>query len=64
MVFYVPDEVQYQSAVARMRSVGFGPVESFNPYWVRCRTTFEDPDGYRVVLTNMRSPVWTDSSEG
>jgi len=25
--------------------VGYG-----NPYWDRCGLTFEDPDGYRVVL--------------
>lgn len=23
---------------------------SFNPYWDRLGVTFEDPDGYRVVL--------------
>ncbi|KAI1183000.1 prolyl endopeptidase [Nemania serpens] len=57
LVFYMPDEAQYQSAVARMRGAGFEPVTSFNPYWDRCGTTFEDPDGYRVVLANMGSPV-------
>ncbi|KAI8625707.1 prolyl endopeptidase [Xylariaceae sp. FL1651] len=57
LIFYVPDDLQYQSAVARMRGAGFEPVESFNPYWHRCGTTFEDPDGYRVVLAKMRSPV-------
>ncbi|KAI1167639.1 prolyl endopeptidase [Nemania serpens] len=57
LVFYVPGEAQYKSAVARMRGAGFDPVTSFNPYWDRCGTTFEDPDGYRVVLANMGSPV-------
>ncbi|KAJ3577925.1 hypothetical protein NPX13_g2640 [Xylaria arbuscula] len=57
LVFYIPEEALYRSAVARMRTAGFEPVESFNPYWDRCGTTFEDPDGYRVVLANMRSPV-------
>ncbi len=57
LVFYMPDETLYQSAVARMRRAGFEPVESFNPYWDRCGATFEDPDGYRVVLANMDSPV-------
>ncbi|KAI1130110.1 prolyl endopeptidase [Nemania abortiva] len=57
LIFYMPDETLYQSAVARMRGAGFGPVKSFNPYWDRCGTTFEDPDGYRVVLANMNSPV-------
>ena len=26
------------------------PVKAFNPYWDRKGKTFEDPDGYRVVL--------------
>jgi hypothetical protein len=33
-----------------MRAAGFPPVPSFNPYWDRDGLTFEDPDGYRVVL--------------
>jgi YycE-like protein len=27
-------------------------VKSFNPYWDGNGCTFEDPDGYRVVLQN------------
>jgi hypothetical protein len=57
LVFYLPEETQYRDAVARMREAGFGPVQSFNPYWDRCGTTFEDADGYRVVLANMQSPT-------
>ncbi|KAI0407728.1 prolyl endopeptidase [Xylaria palmicola] len=57
LVFYVPDETLYQGAITRMRAAGFEPVTSFNPYWDRCGATFEDPDGYRVVLANMTSPV-------
>ncbi|KAK5634579.1 hypothetical protein RRF57_010292 [Xylaria bambusicola] len=57
LVFYMPDETLHQRAVARMKRAGFEPVESFNPYWDRCGATFEDPDGYRVVLANMKSPV-------
>jgi hypothetical protein len=30
----------------------YEPVPSFNPYWDRAGRTFEDPDGYRVVLQN------------
>lgn len=33
-----------------MRDAGFDPVPSFNPYWDMSGVTFEDPDGYRVVL--------------
>lgn len=52
LVFYLPDADAWTSAVARMQTAGFEPVASFNPYWDRCGRTFEDPDGYRVVLQN------------
>ncbi|KAI2640315.1 prolyl endopeptidase [Xylaria nigripes] len=57
LVFYIPKQTQYQGAIQRMMTAGFEPVRSFNPYWDRCGTAFEDPDGYRVVLANMESPV-------
>ncbi|KAJ9134566.1 Prolyl endopeptidase [Coniochaeta hoffmannii] len=57
LVFYLPDAEQYQSAVARMQKAGFAAVTSFNPYWDRWGKTFEDADGYRTVLANMKAPV-------
>lgn len=50
LVFYLPDPDEWNAAVQRMRDAGFAPVSSFNPYWDREGVTFEDPDGYRVVL--------------
>ena len=52
LVFYLPDEREWQNAVDRMVTAGYHPVPSFNPYWERNGHTFEDPDGYRVVLHN------------
>jgi catechol 2,3-dioxygenase-like lactoylglutathione lyase family enzyme len=52
LVFYLPERIAWQAAVGRMRAVGFEPVPAFNPYWDRNGVTFEDPDGYRVVLQN------------
>jgi catechol 2,3-dioxygenase-like lactoylglutathione lyase family enzyme len=56
VVFYLPDAEAWRAAVARMRGAGFAPVAAFNPYWDRQGLTFEDPDGYRVVLQNA---AWT-----
>ena len=50
LVFYLPDEAEWRAAVERMRAAGFAPVPAFNPYWDRSGLTFEDADGYRVVL--------------
>jgi catechol 2,3-dioxygenase-like lactoylglutathione lyase family enzyme len=57
LVFYLPDADEWNAAVQRMRDAGFEPVASFNPYWDREGVTFEDPDGYRVVLQNA---AWKD----
>lgn len=57
LVFYLPDTTVFNAAVARMTAAGFPPVPAFNPYWDACGKTFEDPDGYRVVLANRASPV-------
>jgi catechol 2,3-dioxygenase-like lactoylglutathione lyase family enzyme len=50
LVFYYPDVEEWRAATERMRHRGFEPVPSFNPYWDRVGLTFEDPDGYRVVI--------------
>ena len=50
LVFYLPDVDEWKGTVQTMRDAGFDPVPSFNPYWDREGVTFEDPDGYRVVL--------------
>lgn len=52
LVFYIPDTDVWKSAIARMTHAGFQAVSAFNPYWDRHGRTFEDPDGYHVVLQN------------
>lgn len=56
LVLYLPDPVAWRAAVARMTAAGFGPVPSFNPYWDKQGKTFEDADGYRVVLQQATWP--------
>jgi catechol 2,3-dioxygenase-like lactoylglutathione lyase family enzyme len=58
LVFYLPDEAKWQQAVQRLESCGYKPVKAFNPYWDKQGKTFEDPDGYRVVLQNARWSPW------
>jgi catechol 2,3-dioxygenase-like lactoylglutathione lyase family enzyme len=60
-VFYVPGEVEWSAACARMLEAGFRPVSAFNPYWDARGRTFEDPDGYRVVL---QQAAWTRPGTG
>jgi len=52
LVFYIPDNAEWQQAAQRLESLGYSAVKAFNPYWDKQGKTFEDPDGYRVVLQN------------
>ena len=56
LVFYLPDADAWRAAVERMRARGHEPVPSDNPYWDARGHTFEDADGYRVVLQNAAWP--------
>lgn len=56
LVLYLPDEEEWTEACAALESAGFVRVTAFNPYWDRSGATFEDLDGYRVVLAQRE---WT-----
>ena len=50
LVFYISDKQEWLNATERMAAAGYKPVPSLNPYWGRLGQTYEDPDGYRVVI--------------
>lgn len=50
LTFYFPEETALAVAFSRLEAAGHRPVKSFNPYWDNHGVSFEDPDGYRVVL--------------
>lgn len=52
LVFYFSDTNAWHAAIARMERIDVLPVESHNPYWIKSGVTYEDADGYRVVLRN------------
>jgi len=56
LVFYVPDADEWQTACARMLSAGFQEIAAHNPYWDVAGKTFQDVDGYGVVL---QQGAWT-----
>jgi hypothetical protein len=51
-VLYLPAIAEWESACASMLAAGFKPVSALNPYWEACGRTYQDHDGYRVVLQN------------
>lgn len=49
-VFYVEPVEAWERRCRALLDAGFREVRSFNPYWGRLGRSFEDPDGYRVVI--------------
>jgi catechol 2,3-dioxygenase-like lactoylglutathione lyase family enzyme len=52
LVLYLSDSAAWQQACQQAEEAGFRPVTAFNPYWDERGRSFEDPDGYRIVLQN------------
>ncbi len=57
LVLYYPDSIEWEGVCVRMVESGFSFVSSFNPYWDVNGRTFEDRDGYRVVIQNRSWPM-------
>jgi catechol 2,3-dioxygenase-like lactoylglutathione lyase family enzyme len=51
LVLYLGDHAAVRAVAARL---GREPVAPANPYWAEHGMTFEDPDGFRVVLVPER----------
>ena len=51
VVLYLGDEQSVQAVAARLGAEAVAPA---NPYWAEHGLTFEDPDGFRVVLVPER----------
>src|SRR5262249_30867928 len=52
VVFYLPDATEWHMACARMAAARFRQVASFNTQLERRGRTYEERDGYSVVLQN------------
>lgn len=57
-VFYVPPEAEWRAACASLLAAGFKRVAAFNPYWEARGRTYEDGDGYRIVLQRAEWSNW------
>jgi GNAT superfamily N-acetyltransferase len=55
LVLYLADEEAVRATAARL---GAEPVSPANPYWAEHGLTFEDPDGFRVVLVARVTIAW------
>lgn len=51
LIWYVPNITNNQYLTDKLLNAGFIHVKSYNPYWDLNGKTFEDCDGYRIVLS-------------
>lgn len=54
LVFYASSIAEFNLIKERIVVNGINPVAPKNPYWKNNGITFEDPDGYRVVISLLR----------
>ena len=59
LVFYIPDHQAWKERCVSMLAAGFKEVQPFNLYWSQNGRTFEDQDGYRVVI---QQAAWSNDS--
>ncbi len=52
LVFYLPDRDVWHHRCQSMIAAGFAAVAPHNQYWAEQGRSFEDVDGYRVVIQN------------
>jgi hypothetical protein len=50
LVVYIPEAEAWSFRCQAMLAAGFVEVHPTNPYWERSGRTFQDPDGYGVVI--------------
>lgn len=50
LVFYIEGNEEWEQACVTAVSSGFIHMPSYNPYWDMLGKTYQDIDGYRVVL--------------
>jgi catechol 2,3-dioxygenase-like lactoylglutathione lyase family enzyme len=62
VVFYLPSTSEWQAACASMAAARFEQVPAFNQYWDTRGRTYEDGDGYRIVLQQADWSNWKSAS--
>lgn len=55
LVLYLEDRAAVDAIAERMKAIGVEPCAPENPYWIDRSLTFEDPDGWRVVVFDSQS---------
>ncbi len=55
LVFYPENEIEYQEIINRILENKIEFIESKNPYWNQNGKLILDPDGFGIVISNMKT---------
>jgi len=50
LVFYPENEDEFEEIIAKFKSNNIQSITSKNPYWNANGVTYNDPDGFRIVI--------------
>ena len=54
LVFYPKTKIEYDLILQNIQNKNIKLIESKNPYWNENGKLFLDPDGYRIVISNLK----------
>jgi catechol 2,3-dioxygenase-like lactoylglutathione lyase family enzyme len=54
LVLYYPDTEAYRRVTERLAAAGIEVVNTENPYWHGISTCYSDPDGYLLIIANIK----------
>lgn len=57
LVFYIADQRSWRTRCQRFLDAGLTETDPINPYWKQRGRTFQDCDGYQLVLQRARWPA-------
>ena len=54
LVFYPETEIEYDTLIENVIKNNINFIESKNPYWNQNGKMILDPDGYRIIISNLK----------
>ena len=55
MVFYPENETEYSEVLNRITENKIEIIQSKNPYWNENGKLIHDPDGFRIIISNLKT---------
>ena len=57
LVFYAQDKIEYETIINKIQSKNIEFIEAKNPYWNENGKMILDPDGYRIIISDLKTKV-------